>query len=67
MKSISESEAYQMYEDMIDECNDEVNISGLTYNPSYVLKNVDPIAYRCGFVDFLDAMDFILEDEAIHA
>lgn len=34
-------------DDLIDEMNEEVSIGSLTYSPSEVLKNVDPIAYRC--------------------
>ena len=36
-------------EDMVDELLDsegEVTIGNLTYSRSYILKNVDPIAYR---------------------
>jgi hypothetical protein len=34
-------------DDFIDEMNEEVTIGSLTYYPSLVLKEVDPIAYRC--------------------
>ena len=40
------------YDEMIDECNEEINIFGMTYSASEVLKRVDPIAYRCGKSDF---------------
>lgn len=43
------------YDDMLDSCNEPVKLMGCEYAPSDVLKNVDPIAYRCGFNDWLDA------------
>ena len=45
------------YDDMLDECNPEIKIGTLTYCPSQVLKDCDPIAYRIGFDEYLD-MDF---------
>ena len=49
------------YEDQFDESLDdsipEIEIGCLTYSPSYVLKNVDPTAYRCGLNDFVDSLD----------
>lgn len=40
------------YDDMLDECYDEISIGGITFNPSQVLKECDPTAYRCGFNDY---------------
>ena len=42
-------------DEIIDETNEEVNIGSLTYSPSEVLKNVDPVAYRCYISDMADA------------
>lgn len=42
------------YDDMLDECYDEVNICGYTYAPSVALYNIDPVAYRCGRSDWED-------------
>ena len=46
------------YEDQFDESLDdsipEIEIGSLTYSPSYVLKNVDPTAYRCSLNDFVE-------------
>lgn len=41
-------------DDFIDQDNEEVSIGSLTYSPSDVLKNVDPIAYRCYISDMAD-------------
>ena len=49
------------YEDQFDESLDEsipeIEIGCLTYSPSHVLKNVDPVAYRCGLLDFVNYLD----------
>lgn len=47
-------EGEEAYDEMLDECNEEVNICGMTYLPSECLKKVDPIAYRCGLSDWAD-------------
>jgi hypothetical protein len=46
---------YDEYDDFLDECNETVKIGSLKYSPSYTLKNVDPIAYNCGYSDYTDA------------
>ena len=53
---IYELDLYKMYDDMIDECNEEITISGMRYCASRVLKYADPIAYRCGFSDYIDSL-----------
>lgn len=52
-------------DDFIDQENEEVSIGSLTYSPSDVLKNVDPIAYRCYISDMADCFygDFKYELE----
>ena len=58
---ISESDALEQYDAMLDECYPEV--FGLL--PSRILKECDPIQYNCGFTDWLDAMELTTdEDEA---
>jgi len=44
------------YCDMLDEL-DVVKIGSLEYQASYVLREVDPTAYRCGLVDYVDGLD----------
>ncbi|MEK9698962.1 MAG: hypothetical protein VW270_24510 [Candidatus Poseidoniales archaeon] len=41
------------YDEYLDEQPDVI-IGSLSYAPSRVLKLVDPIAYRCGYDDFVD-------------
>jgi hypothetical protein len=46
--------------DEFDELLDEegyVTILNMTYSKSYVLKNVDPIAYRCSLADYVASVE----------
>lgn len=54
-----------MFDDAIDETTDAVLIWGMEYSPSRVLKEVDPIAYRCEFANWCDSEGITTsEDEA---
>ncbi|HTF53580.1 MAG TPA: hypothetical protein VK735_39560 [Pseudonocardia sp.] len=52
---LSWDEVYERYDDMIDEIDGPVTIGELTYQPSRVLREIDPTAYRCGFNDWADS------------
>jgi hypothetical protein len=54
---ISEHEAYEMYDDMLDDCFGDVKILNMLYYTSRALKDVDPIAYRCGFSDYTATLE----------
>ena len=45
------------YADQYDEMLDEVHGDFLGMNASYILKEMDPVAYRCGLLDYLDGLD----------
>lgn len=45
------------YDAMLDECYEDVVIGGITFTPSQILKECDPIAYQCGLNDFEDSME----------
>ena len=45
---IDSQEFEEMYEQMLDDCYEEIKIGSLTFSPSQILKECDPIAYRCG-------------------
>ena len=49
---ISEHEAYERFDDMLDECHEDVKICGIPYSTSRALKYVDVTAYRCSFSDY---------------
>lgn len=57
---MDEQRLAELYDDMLDETNPEVVIGGLTYLPSQVLKEVDPIAYRVGMTEY---EDYLSEEE----
>lgn len=39
------------YDDLLDECYEEVHIGCCTFYASEILQKCDPIAYRCGISD----------------
>ena len=58
-------EAYSLYEGMLDE-NGPIEIAGIEFFPSQILKEMDLIAYNTGFNDYMDALGVDtdeLEDE----
>ena len=42
----------EMYDEMLDEVLGPVTIGSLEYEASRVMREVDPVAYRCGFNDW---------------
>lgn len=51
---VSESQ----YDELLDETHDIIRINGCEYLPSEVLKEVDPIAYREGFLNYANDYDY---------
>ena len=51
------------YADQYDEMLDEVHGDFLGMNASYILKETDPTAYRCGLNDFVNSLDVEDSDE----
>ena len=52
-----EDVAVDAYEEMLDECYEPFRMGQMQYRPSYVLKEVDPIAYHCGLTDYVDSTE----------
>ena len=54
----------QAYDDMLDECYSFDCVGGIfaTMSPSRVLRECDPVAYRCGFSDYVDSQEMIIID-----
>jgi hypothetical protein len=50
-----EWEAEEAYDDMLNECYPVVSLGGYDYDHARAFKSVDPIAYRCGMLDWLDS------------
>ena len=55
-EAVTEREAEEMFNEMLDECEPEIEIVGITFSPSDVLKSTDFVAYRCGVNDYIDAL-----------
>ena len=55
------------FDEMLDDCYEEVKICGYEYSPSQALEAVDPVAYRCAFSDWKDAEASDIEYELEHA
>lgn len=49
------SETVNAYNDMLNECYPDLNIAGLTYDTAHALDQLDPIAYKCGWLDWCDS------------
>ena len=60
-QTMTEAEALEQYDQMLDECYPMVKVCGYEYDPSRALKELDPIAYRVGFSDYCSS----LEDDGI--
>ena len=41
-----------VFDDLLDGCNGDVDICGITFSASQILKACDPIAYRSLFADY---------------
>lgn len=49
---ITEGMQADMFDQYLDEMHDEVTIGDITFSPSKILAECDPIAYRCYFNDY---------------
>lgn len=54
--TITEYDLEEMYSDMLDDCYGVVEVAGITYNTSRVLKDTDPIAYQEGMSDYASSL-----------
>lgn len=53
-------ELEQSFDEMLDDCYPVIKIGEMTFSPSQVLKNCDPVAYRVSVSDY---EDFLAENE----
>lgn len=54
-EGLTEYELYERYDEMLNEVYGDASIGGMEYETSSALEQVDPIAYRCGFNDWVDS------------
>lgn len=59
----TEDDMRELFHDMLEECYGMTKIAGLEYSTGRALAEVDPIAYRCALMDFIDSYD---ADEVQH-
>lgn len=45
-------ELEDMYEEQLNECYEPVSICGFNYDQGHALRNLDPIAFRCGVCEW---------------
>ena len=53
---VEDSEVIKAYEESLD-CGGTVTVCGMEFEPSRILKELDPVAYRCGLSDHTSNMD----------
>ena len=63
LKQISDNltplDTEELYANMLDDCYGEVSIAGMTFQTSRALKELDPTAFRCGEVDYIDSLNLV--------
>lgn len=64
MDSFEYESSYDEYNDYLDS-EGPVNVLGMEFYPSDILKNCDPVAYRCGKIDFDSNFDITEVEEYI--
>jgi hypothetical protein len=52
---MTELELEEMFDQMLDECYPVVKIGEMTFYPSQILKECDPIAYQVGVHELEDS------------
>lgn len=60
-ESLSERDITEAFESELEEIYGEVEICGLKYSAVRALQEVDPIAYRCAFADWISASETLVE------
>ena len=60
---ITENLSDDIYDEMLDECYNDVDICGISYCASIALYRVDEIAYNCGRNDYYDSLAGDIEYE----
>lgn len=47
----------ELYDDMLNECYGLVTIGGLEYDHARAQEEIDPIAYREGYLDYQNSLE----------
>ncbi len=63
LKQISDNltplDTEELYANMLDDCYGEAKIAGHSFSTSRALKELDPTAFRCGEVDYIDSLSLV--------
>ena len=59
--SNGEIDDYDAYDESLDS-EGTVTVAGMEFYPSHILKELDPVAYSCGYSDWVDSDQCDLED-----
>ena len=54
MQVMTERQARESYDEMLDECYPEVVLGYSTFSPSDILRTMDPTCYEMGFTEYVD-------------
>ena len=56
------SETVAAYDSMLDGCYPDLTIAGYVYDTARALDQLDPIAYKCGWIDWCDSEGIDTDD-----
>lgn len=62
-KKISEKEARDIFDDMLNEVYGAIDVCGYKYDASFALKFLDETAYNCYLSDWLDSQEMEMFNE----
>jgi ribosomal protein S27AE len=54
---IDNPEDEELYALMLNEIYGIIDVCGMKFDADHALKELDPIAYRCGAIDFFDSLE----------
>ncbi len=54
-------DAEEQFEEMLNECHESVKVGCCEWDAGYVMKELDPVAFRCGVSDYLADDDQFVE------
>ena len=53
---LDDNDDKEQYDEHLDGVFDPVELGNLTFDPSKIIEELDPTAYRCGFNDYTDGL-----------
>lgn len=62
MQFITEQDAIDQYDEMLNEVYPDATIAGMEFTTAHALAELDPTAYRCGMIDYLDAQGLTTDE-----